>query len=248
MNDPITAYLDELRGRLRSPERDRILAEAEDHLRTGTAAGLAAGLTEREAQEAAISAFGSVRAVVRAHHARRGRVLLDLVLAAWKLGSVGLLTVGASGLIALAMNKLVGRSFVGAAKAGTKFASSQCHYWMSIWPGARSCEQAAMLETSSDAVSLRVVAGIAGLVLMGGYFMARHVRRRRGADVLPSGFFSLVASGVFAAGAVGLTLVTVTGTPIGVQAGPGAYLSGALAALAVAVAYAIRLRRTMTTR
>jgi hypothetical protein len=52
-------------------ERDRILAEAEDHLRESIAAGLAAGLTEAEAQEAAISAFGSVNAVVRAHERAR---------------------------------------------------------------------------------------------------------------------------------------------------------------------------------
>jgi hypothetical protein len=55
-----------------APEAELILAEAEDHLRETAAAGLAIGMTEREAQEAAISSFGPVRAVVRAHHARRG--------------------------------------------------------------------------------------------------------------------------------------------------------------------------------
>ena len=47
-----------------------MLAEAEDHLRESVAEGLAAGLSEREAQEHAVSSFGSVRAVVRAHDAR----------------------------------------------------------------------------------------------------------------------------------------------------------------------------------
>ena len=65
--DPIDRYLAQLRASLRgSPERaERILAEAEDHLRSSAANGLAAGMSEREAQEAAIAAFGRVPAVVR---------------------------------------------------------------------------------------------------------------------------------------------------------------------------------------
>ncbi len=48
MTEPIARYLNQLRASLRTPEANRILAEAEDHLREATAAGLAAGLTERE--------------------------------------------------------------------------------------------------------------------------------------------------------------------------------------------------------
>ena len=47
-------------------------------------------MTEREAQEAGISAFGPVRAVVHAHQARRGRIAAvagDAGAAAWKLAS-----------------------------------------------------------------------------------------------------------------------------------------------------------------
>jgi hypothetical protein len=71
--DLIAGYLAELRASLRRLPRERtaeILAEAEDHLRESAAAGVAIGMTRREAQEAAISAFGSVRAVVRAHSLR----------------------------------------------------------------------------------------------------------------------------------------------------------------------------------
>ena len=54
-----------------------------------------------------MSGFGSVRAVVRAHDARLRRlptvaVLRDVILAAWRLGAIGLVAVGASGLIAWA--------------------------------------------------------------------------------------------------------------------------------------------------
>ncbi len=104
-DDPVEEYLDQLHVSLRTTPREarRIIAEAEDHLRESVAAGLAAGLTEREAQEAAISSFGSVRAVVRAH-ARRvppAAVFGELVMAAWKLTTHRLLAVAGSGLVAL---------------------------------------------------------------------------------------------------------------------------------------------------
>ena len=50
-------YLDQIYASLRTTPREarRIIAEAEDHLRESVEAGLAAGLTERAAQEAATS-------------------------------------------------------------------------------------------------------------------------------------------------------------------------------------------------
>jgi HAAS domain-containing protein len=242
--DPIGEYLAQLRAKLRTADTDAILAEAEDHLRESAAAGLAVGMSEREAQEAAISSFGTVRAVVRAHHIRKGRVATDLIMTAWKLAWTGMFAVAASGVVALAMNALLGRSFVGAAPAGTRFAAAQCQHWMLNWPGAHTCAQAAMLESSSDAVSLRVLGGgVAGLVLLAGYLVARQVYRRRAVPVLPRGFFPLAAIAVFGFGAATLGVATVAGDPFGVQSGPGFCLSGSLAALAVAAGYAIRARR-----
>ena len=68
------------------------------------AAALAAGLTETEAAEAAISSFGSVRAVVRAHQTRRSRAvaaLSGLAMTTWLLAGTVLLPVFALGLVAL---------------------------------------------------------------------------------------------------------------------------------------------------
>lgn len=76
--EPIERYLGELRARLRGRDAGLILAEAEDHLREDVAAGLAAGLTAEEAQHAAISSFGSVRSVVRAHQPRWRRAVVGL--------------------------------------------------------------------------------------------------------------------------------------------------------------------------
>jgi hypothetical protein len=77
--DLIGEYLAQLRAKLRAADADAILAEAEDHLRESVAAGLAVGLSEREAQQAASSSFGTVRAVIRAHQTRRGRAAMFVV-------------------------------------------------------------------------------------------------------------------------------------------------------------------------
>ena len=85
--EPIRQYLDQLRLSLRIPEVGRILIEAEDHLRAATAAGVAAGLSQTEAQRAAIARFGPVSAIVYAHQTRHGRIaaiLADLGFAAWR--------------------------------------------------------------------------------------------------------------------------------------------------------------------
>lgn len=104
MTGPVGEYLHQLRASLRTrpEETSRILAEAEDHLRESVAAGQAAGLTETEAAEAAISSFGTVRAVVRAHQTPRGQAaaaLTRLALAIWWLVGTVLTSVFTVGLV-----------------------------------------------------------------------------------------------------------------------------------------------------
>jgi len=100
--DLIAGYLAELRAGLWVPAADAelIVAEAEDHLRETAAAGLAVGMTELEAHQAAISSFGPVRAVIRAHH-RRTVTAGDAVMTAWKLTGLLAAIVGAGGLAAV---------------------------------------------------------------------------------------------------------------------------------------------------
>ena len=251
--DLIGEYLGQLRAGLRvAPgEAELIVAEAEDHLREMAAAGTAIGMTEHEAQQAAISSFGPVRAVVRAHaerpgHLVRGRtaaaVIEDLCLAAWKLGSIGLTAVGASGPVVLVMNLTLGRAFTGRPPAGITFPRASCAHWLAGWPAAHTCVQAAMLEASSDAVLLRVGAGIMGVALLEAYVIVRYLMRRseRGPAVLLAGYFPVLAACVFGAGALSLALAQLTGFTV--TAGPGAYLSGAVVAAAVAAGYGLRAR------
>jgi len=256
MSDPrdlIEEYLSDLRARLElAPEEaGLVVAEAEDHLRETAASGLAIGMTEHAAQLAAISAFGSVTAVVRAHASRpagfiRGRtpaaVLGDLILAAWKLAGAGLIAVGISGLVVALMNVTLGRAFTGRAPAGVSFQKADCAHWMALWPAARTCAAAQLLEASSDAVVLRAAAGLAGAALLAAYGIVRYAQRRRGRGpvVVLAGYFPLLAAGVFGAGALGLALAQLTGFAI--TQGPGAYLSGAIVAAAAAIWYGRKAR------
>src|SRR5215469_11820423 len=247
-SDLIEEYLSDLRARLElaAGEAGLVVAEAEDHLRETVAYGLAVGMTQQEAQLAAISAFGSVAAVVRAHASRpagfvRGRtpaaILGDLILAGWQLAGTGLVAVGVSGLVVLLMNHVFGRAFTGQAPAGVSYQRADCAHWMGLWPGARTCATAHMLEASSDAVVLRVGAGVMGIALLVAYGVVRYMQRRHGKGpvVVLAGYFPLLAAGVFSAGGLGLALAQLTGFQI--TQGPGTYLSGALVAAATAAWY-----------
>ena len=169
-------------------------------------------------------------------------VIGDLVLACWRLAGTGLVAVGASGLVVSLMNVLLGRAFTGAAPAGVSFQKADCAYWMRLWPGAHTCATAYMLESSSDAVTLRAAAGLLGAVLIAGYGVVRYVQRRRGRGpvVVLAGYFPLLAAGVFGAGALALALAQLTG--FGVTQGPGTYLSGAIVAAVAAAWYGGKAR------
>jgi len=132
--DLIAGYLDEMRAGLRVPaaEAELILAEAEDHLRETAAAGVAVGMTELEAQQAAISSFGPVRAVIRAHR-RRAVTPRVAALAAWKLTGLLATTIGAGGLAGLAIFTYLMRSAPpgpppGSIPAGTPVGKLICPY------------------------------------------------------------------------------------------------------------------------
>ena len=114
------------------------------------------------------------------------------------------------------------------------FPKADCAHWMGLWPGARTCAAAHMLEASSDAVVLRIGAGVIGVALLVAYGIVRYLQRRRGRGlvVVLAGYFQLLAAGVFGAGALGLALAQLTGFTI--TQGPGTYLSGAIVAAAAA--------------
>jgi hypothetical protein len=215
----IEEYLRELRAGLRTrrDETERIIAEAEDHLAQSVAAGRAAGLGETEAQEAAISAFGSVSAVVRAHttHRVRLRVLAaDLPMAAWKLAWLWLVGFGVVRLLVMLAMSRIGTETLHIAGAPPGYVLKPAPVppaWESGW------------------------VAVLGLVLAAGYRLAR----RRRPDPL-AGFFPLAAAVFFVvATPVALATVPVNGV-IGTQSGAVFIAMAGLAAV-----YSARMAGTL---
>jgi hypothetical protein len=234
--DPIEEYLGQLRAGLRTGlraglctgprEAELILAEAEDHLRETVAAGLAIGMTEREAQEAAISVFGPVRAVVRAHHSRRGKLAAagEAGLAAWKLASTLLLTSGVAGLAITAINA-IWPTFVLVPNKGV------------CWPCLPGQDFVPVPVGVSGFLWLAWAAATAGgAILLAGCGLTLRLRRRRGRGMLLGGLFPMAAAGFFGAIALALTPLSASGERLATGL--------AAACLALATGYAIRMGRT----
>lgn len=230
--DPIDQYLARLRAGLRTPPElaGQILAEAEDHLREHVAAGIAIGMTEREAQEAAISAFGTVRAVVRAHRRPAGEAAA-VAMAVWKLVAIYLLTVSAADVVL------------------TTFFYRIVHVHTGI-PG-RAPHSLVVTGGHGDVVSLVVVligTAIAGLSLLCGYRLARRSRRSRGQPARPplGGFFPLAAAifMLFAGPAAGALIAPHTHVSRGWSfLGAAGVAASVLVALGYAAAMAMTLAR-----
>jgi hypothetical protein len=258
--DLIAGYLDQMRAGLRVPaaEAELILAEAEDHLRETAAAGLKVGMTERAAQEAAISSFGPVRAVVRAHHVRRGwlAAAAEAGLAVWKLAAILLLTSGVTGLAIDTILRIW-------PLVVTVTPGPQTPCWPCLATHAAVIINPAWLAWTAAAAG--------GAILLAGCGLILRVRRRRGRGMLLGGLFPMVAAGFFGGIALALTTLIVGGVGVPVPGGlapdPGfavtnnpavadylgvsdypavaVYLAVA-AYLALAVGYSIQLARTLS--
>jgi hypothetical protein len=232
--DLIAEYLDQLRASLRvaPDEAELIVAEAEDHLRETAAAALAVGMTELEAQEAAISTFGPVRAVVHAHQARRGQVAAvagDAAVAAWKLAALLVAAAGVSGLATDTIRAM----------------HPMPHRIASFPSGIRAILPAALHSPFPfPHFLLSVAAVVCGAILLTGYHVVRRRQQRRGRmrGPLSAAAFPAVAAGFF--GAVALALVALS------FSGPGAGPPGLFIVvyLALAVGYAARAARILRRR
>jgi hypothetical protein len=253
--DLIGRYLAELGAGLRVPaaEAELILAEAEDHLCETAAAAREVGMTEREAQEAAISSFGPVRAVVRAHHARRRwlAAAAEAGLAAWKLAAILLLTSGVTGLAIDTILRIW-------PPVVTLTPPPQTLCWPCLPTRAAVMINPVWLAWA--------VAAAGGAILLAGCGLTLRARRRHGRGMLLGGLFPMVAAGFFGAIALALTTLSAGGVGVPVPGFPGPGLANpsavvgyvavadyptvavylAVAAyLALAVGYAIRMARTL---
>lgn len=219
---PIEDYLDELLRRTRADARTtrRLLDEASHHLHAATTELEAGGMPPQDAETEAVRRFGPVTPIVRATSRRSFAALASETLrAALFLAGCGLVAIGISGLVALVMNLWFGRSFVG----GVRFFADQ---------------GASINETADDAVVLRVIAGLVGLLMLLGYLAMR--RHAKFPPVLPAGLVEALGAAAFAAGTAGLAIASADQAVQNGTSGVGFPLSGALVALPVTVYVCVR--------
>jgi hypothetical protein len=204
-----------------------LLDEASDHLHATTAELVNDGMSAQAAETEAVRRFGPVTPIVQA---TSRRTLLTLVVETLRgalfLAGAGLVAVGISGLVALVMNVWAGQSFVGG---------------VTVFPGQGPGPS--VQEVADDAVVLRVLAGLVGLLLLLGYLGWR--RYTDSPPLLPAGLVDALGAAAFAAGTAGLAIVSVdqaaqTGTP-----GVGFPLSGALVALPATIYFCARAARAL---
>ena len=110
MSDAIDAYLDRLAGRVerRSVDTDRLVEEAESHLRDAQDELMATGLGPDEAAERAVRSFGGTRAVARLLPHRGGSLVGQAASALLPLVALALLGTGAGGFAALNLHLVRG--------------------------------------------------------------------------------------------------------------------------------------------
>lgn len=223
---PVEDYLDDLLRRTHADPRTtrRLLDEANDHLFTAAAELEAAGMARVDAEREAVRRLGSANALVRGAWVRSFRAMvLEVLRAAILLGACGLVAVGLSGGLAAVMNALAGRSFVGGATV--------------LGTGGQS-----ITETAQDAVSLRVLAGVVGLLALAGYAALR--RYTKPAAVLPDGLVDALGAAAFAAATAVLTGASIDQAVTGIGGhGVGFFLSGALISLAGTIVFCTRATR-----
>jgi hypothetical protein len=140
-----------------------------------------------------------------------------------------------------------GRSYVGAIHH--TYSASQCRHLLAVQPSAVDCAHAAILENSDDAVSLRLLAGAAGVLLLAVAWLWRRASGARAWSAgLPPAVLPAVGVSAFGAATLWLTGQTVDLALLSGSDGTGFYLSGALVSLAGCAAFAVPLARELLDR
>jgi hypothetical protein len=255
---PAERYLDALFDRLTGTGNAgrRSMAEAEDHLRTAAAVGVASGLDREAAEHQAVRRFGapgSIAAQLQITHRGIGALIRPLLAGAYMIGVVGMLALGVSGVLSEISGRLFGAAFVSGDINGVTYTPARCADYFEYFPDAGSCNAAAALHHWGEVVEYRVAVGVLGLLALGvGLALRRRLADRWGLWRPPTAAVALVTTAVAGAVAVGLggpsLLQLIAGQPDGV----GARLAdGTVAGVAALLAAGLGLRarqRSLTTQ
>jgi HAAS len=253
-DDLIEAYLDRLVERLRGPGDHvrRALAESEDHLRHSQAEGVEHGLGDAEAAQIAIDRFGDVDQVAMRYNTDRVlaspfQVALQVLLALALTGSIMLVAIGFSGVVAGVGGAAFGHEFIAGDRPGVTYTEERCDEYRSLYPEAPTCEQAALSDHYDEVVYSRIAAGVLGLVVLGGWWAVRWlIGERLGPSVIPTSFVPTALTALFAAAAAVLGGVGFLDWLFaGSDSGAGNFLSGGIVSAVAFLAFGAWLVATL---
>jgi hypothetical protein len=249
-NSPVERCLDELFDRLAGSggAGRRALAEAEDHLRSAVADGVAAGLSTEDAERAAVARFGSAARIadeLRVTHAGPAAWLRPGFVGCWLAGGLGLLAIGLSGLVAEVFGRLFGAAFVAGDAPGVTYTPARCADYFEYFPHAANCADAAAQHHWGEVVESRVAVGVLGLLaLLVLWLVRRGSRLGEPAWTPPRGTVAIPLAALF--GLVGLALCALSLMQLAFHDRDmvGANLSAGTVSLAAAVVAVIAMLRT----
>lgn len=231
-DDPIEAYLDALIVAFgaHNPKALRdLLFEIDVHLQESVAHNCAEGMDVMTAKHKAVADLGLASELARIDQERlRPSVVMlvrQFVCTALLLLSVAAVVVGVSGVLSEAANLAWGNTSVAGVGSSHLFAASDCARWLGNDPGATSCRDAAVADWTGEVVVYRVVAGVGGLVGLGGLWLLR-VRVR----LLPSIVLCTIGALGFGATVVGTLTAGINGVIFQSGAGIWQWFSATIAA------------------
>jgi hypothetical protein len=248
-DSPVEMYLDQLIASM-PVDRPRVLrhllAETEAHLWDAVQQGLAEGMTQKGAEEAAVRRFGSVEllAVAERRRMRPSWTLLvrHIMSTGVLLGAIGAIAVGLSGLVAGAFWAIGGRSALVAVAPGQRLSSGDCARWLAAEPAAKSCRDAALSDWAWEMVAYRVALGVLGCITLAIYLALRRRTSAMGHWYgLPQPVSGAIALTLFAAAAAWTTGMGIDTLALDSGQGSGQWFSAAIVCLAAAGLFGWRL-------
>ena len=119
--------------------------------------------------------------------------------------AVGLLAIGASGLLSVAFRATLGDRFVAADLPGVTYTAARCRDFEEYHPEQPTCDRAAAAHHADEVESYRIAAGLLGAVVLAGWWLVRRRHRdEQSVAWLPDEMVPLVGLIVFGGAALGL--------------------------------------------
>jgi hypothetical protein len=248
-SDPVESFLDELLTAARAlPVRDAryLLAETEAHLRDAVDAALQRGLSQHDAEMAALADFGTVTDLVGRERTRMRTPLRALAgqatRTAFVLGAIGAIAVGISGVIAGFLYWIGGASAIAPVPHASDLKASNCARWIGLTPGS-GCRAAAISDWADETVVYRIALGVLGGVALVLYALA--TRRRGTKPGLAPIVTDSIATTLFVLAAVGTLALGINALVTSPGSGAGQWVSAAPVALVASAVFGSRVARRL---